>query len=115
MTRNYKEVGQRYGKVRGDDNSYTVGELDDKPVVLAAPRDMGTTDTCDLARGLRISFPRITYAFVVGITGGAPFIPDGSGWKATDMHRGDIIVSIQVIEYDYGKDYDNGFKRRTDV
>jgi nucleoside phosphorylase len=115
MTRDYKEEGQRYGKVKGDDNSYTVGELGGKPVVLAAPRDMGTTNTRDLARSLRISFPNITYAFVVGITGGAPFVPDGSGWKASNIHLGDIIVSTQVIEYDFGREYENGFRRRTNV
>jgi nucleoside phosphorylase len=84
-------------------------------VVLAAPRDMGTTNTRDLARSLRISFPNITYAFVVGITGGAPFVPDGSGWKASNIHLGDIIVSTQVIEYDFGREYENGFRRRTNV
>lgn len=115
MTRDYKGEGQRYGKVNGDDNSYTVGELGGKPVVLVAPRDMGTTNTRDLARGLRISFPSIMYAFVVGITGGAPFVPEGSGWKASGIRRGDIIVSTQVIEYDFGREHDNGFKRRTDV
>ncbi|KAM0710568.1 hypothetical protein Q7P35_002239 [Cladosporium inversicolor] len=103
------------GKVKGDDNSYTVGELGGKPVVLAAPRDMGTTNTRDLARSLRISFPNIMYAFVVGITGGAPFVPDGIGWKASNIHLGDIIVSTQVIEYDFGREYENGFKRRTNV
>jgi ankyrin repeat protein/nucleoside phosphorylase len=115
MTRDYKYEGQRYGQVRGDDNSYTVGELGGKPVVLMAPRDMGTTNTRDLARGLRISFPNITYAFVVGIAGGAPFVPEGSGWKASDIHLGDVIVGTRVIEYDFGREYENGFKRRTNV
>ena len=114
-TRDYKGEGKRYGKVPGDDNSYTVGELGGKPVVLVAPRAMGTTNTRDLARGLRISFPNITYAFVVGIAGGASFEPDGSDWKASDIHRGDVIVSTHVIEYDFGRQYENGFRRRTDV
>jgi hypothetical protein len=41
--------------------------------------------------------------------------PTGAIGKHQTIHLGDIIVSTQVIEYDYGKDYDNGFKRRTDV
>jgi nucleoside phosphorylase len=73
MTRDYKDEGHSYGKISGDDNAYTVGEIGGKPVVLVAPRNMGTTNTRDLARGLRISFPNISYAFVVGIAGGAPF------------------------------------------
>jgi nucleoside phosphorylase len=115
MTRDYKDEGQRYGKVRGDDNSYTVGELGGKPVVLVAPRDMGTTNTRDLARGLHISFPNISYAFVVGIAGGAPFVHDKSGWKASDIQLGDVIVSTQVIQYDFGREHENGFRRRIEV
>ncbi|GAB7336893.1 hypothetical protein MBLNU13_g00812t2 [Cladosporium sp. NU13] len=115
MTRDYKNEGQQYGKVRNDNNIYTVGELGGKPVVLVAPRDMGTTNTRDLARGLHISFPNISYAFVVGIAGGAPFVHDRSGWKASDIQLGDVIVSTQVIEYDFGREHENGFRRRTDV
>jgi nucleoside phosphorylase len=115
MTRDYKEEGQRYGKVKGDDNSYTVGEIGGKPVVLVAPRGMGTTNTRHLARGLQMSFRNISWAFVVGIAGGAPFVHDGSGWKESDIQLGDVIVSTQVVEYDFGREYENGFKRRTNV
>ena len=115
MTRDFKDEGHSYGKVPGDDNSYTVGEIGGKPVVLIAPRNMGTTNTRDLARGLRISFPTISYAFVVGIAGGAPFLYGKNGWKESDIHLGDVIVSTQVIEYDFGREHENGFRRRTDV
>jgi nucleoside phosphorylase len=116
MTRDYKGEGHPpYGKVPGDDNIYTVGEVGGKPVVLVAPRNMGTTNTRDLARGLNISFRNILYAFVVGIAGGAPFQHDGNGWKDSDIHLGDVIVSTQMIQYDFGKEYDHGFRRRTDV
>lgn len=116
MTRDYKGEGHPpYGKTLGDDNIYTFGEIGGKPVVLAAPRGMGTTNTRDLARGLKISFRNILYAFVVGIAGGAPFRHDGNHWKDSDIHLGDVIVSTHVIEYDFGKDYENGFRRRTEV
>ncbi|KAK4500587.1 hypothetical protein PRZ48_008776 [Zasmidium cellare] len=115
MLRHYKSEGQRYGKARGDDNSYTLGEIGGKPVVLVAPRDMGTTNTRDLARSLRISFPNILYAFVVGIAGGAPFVYDGNEWKESDIHLGDVIVSTHVIEYDFGREYENVFRRRADA
>jgi nucleoside phosphorylase len=115
MTRDYKDERQGYGKAERDDNVYTVGEIGGKPVVLVAPRGMGTTNTRHLARGLQISFRNISWAFVVGIAGGAPFVHDGSGWKESDIHLGDVIVSTQVIEYDFGREYENGFKRRTNV
>lgn len=115
MTRDFKEEGHRYDKVPGDDNRYSVGEIGGKPVVLAAPRKAGTTNTRDLARGLRISFPKISYAFVVGIAGGAPFVCRKNGWEESGIHLGDVIVSTQLIEHDFGKELENGLRRRTDV
>jgi nucleoside phosphorylase len=115
MTRDFKEEGCRYNKVPGDENRYTVGEIGGKPVVLVAPRKAGTTNTRDLARGLRISFPNILYAFVVGIAGGAPFLHGKHGWKESDIHLGDVIVSTQLIEHDFGRELENGFRRRTDI
>ncbi|KAK0888252.1 hypothetical protein LTR02_016481 [Friedmanniomyces endolithicus] len=104
MTRDVKSEGRTYRKARGDDNAYTSGVLGGKPVVLVAPRDIGTTNTRDLARGLRINFPNILYAFVVGIAGGAPFVHDGKEWRDSDIHLGDVIVSTHVIEYDFGRE-----------
>ncbi|KAK1081925.1 hypothetical protein LTR33_004285 [Friedmanniomyces endolithicus] len=140
MTRDFKDPKRPYGKAPGDDNVYTLGELGGKPVVLVAPRDMGTTNTRDLARGLRVSFSNILYALVVGITGGAPFTYEGKAtavsdrhlgdvggaggasftyngeaWKESDIHLGDVIISTHVVEYDFGKEYDNGFQSRTEV
>ena len=115
MTRDYKEEGQRYGKAECDDNAYTLGEIGGKAVVLVAPRGMGTTKTRHIARGLQMSFRNISWAFVVGIAGGAPFVHDGSDWKESDIHLGDVIVSTQVVEYDFGREHENGFKRRIGV
>jgi nucleoside phosphorylase len=115
MTRHYKDEGHYYGKVKHDDNTYTLGELGSKPVVLVAPRDVGTTNTRQLSTSLRISFPNILYAFVVGIAGAAPFIYKGDKWAPSDIQLGDVVISTQVIEYDFGKTYDNGFRRKTDV
>ncbi|SMR61359.1 unnamed protein product [Zymoseptoria tritici ST99CH_3D1] len=115
MTRDFKSEGKIYGKLENDDNTYTLGVLGNKPVVLVAPRDMGTTNTRDLARGLKISFSKVTWAFVVGIAGGAPFVPDGPGWKKSGIQLGDVVVSTQVIEYDFGREFENGFKRKTEV
>ena len=115
MTRDFKDEGKRYGEVNGDDNSYTTGELGDKPIVLVAPRDMGMTNTRDLARGLRISFPNMSWAFVVGIAGAAAFLPEESGWAKSAIHLGDVVVSTQVIEFDYGRGLESGFRRRDKV
>lgn len=115
MTNDYRDSGVRYGKAVGDENSYTLGELGGKPVVLVAPRDMGNTNMRDLARQLRLSFPSILYALVVGICGGAPFLHDGKDWTESQIHLGDVIISTHVIQYDFGKQYENGFVRRSDA
>ncbi|KAK1050999.1 hypothetical protein LTR74_016903 [Friedmanniomyces endolithicus] len=44
-----------------------------------------------------------------------PFIHDGKEWRDSDIHLGDITVSTHVIEYDFGREYENGFRRRTGV
>lgn len=115
MTKDYRNDGIDYGKANGDENSYTLGELGNKAVVLVAPRAMGTTNTRDLARQLRFSFPNILYALVVGICGGAPFVHKEKGWVESGIHLGDVIISTHVIEYDFGKQYDNEFARNTET
>ncbi|KAK4951605.1 hypothetical protein LTR10_010582 [Elasticomyces elasticus] len=52
------------------------------------------------------------YAFLVGITGGAPFRHAAGTWQDSDIHLGDVLVSTHVIEYDFGRVYENSFSRR---
>jgi nucleoside phosphorylase len=49
-------------------------------------------------------------ALVVGICGGAPCSP-----TKEEVFLGDVIVSDAVIEYDFGRQYRHGFKRKTGV
>jgi nucleoside phosphorylase len=117
MTRDYKGEGHVYGRAQGDDNHYTTGELGRKPIVLAAPSNMSTTNISHLVVNMRQSFPNLVYAFVVGIAGGAPFKYDKQTdmWSDSDIFLGDIVVSTQVIEYDFGAELDDKFKRKTAV
>ncbi|KAK4902485.1 hypothetical protein LTR49_027007 [Elasticomyces elasticus] len=117
MTRHFKSEGHTYGIADGDENSYTLGEFGGKAVVLVAPRDMGITNTRDLAHGMRNSFKNISYAFVVGITGGAPFTYDErkNEWQQSDIHLGDVIVSTHVIDSGFGKEHDNFFETRSEI
>lgn len=115
MTRDYRDERRRYGKAAGDENSYTLGELGGKPVVLVAARDVGVTNTRDLARQIRFSFPNISYALLVGICGGAPFLHNSEGWVDSDIHLGDVVVSTQVIPFDFGREYDNAFVRKSEI
>jgi nucleoside phosphorylase len=117
MTRDYKGEGHVYGKAQGDDNHYTTGELGRKPVVLATPRNMGTINTSHLVVNMRHSFPNLVCVLVVGIAGGAPFRYDKQTdmWSDSGIHLGDVIVSTQVIGYDFGAELDDSFRRKTAV
>lgn len=116
LTRDYKEDDKRtYGKAKNDDNHYTLGELGDKPVVVVTPRNMGTINTANLAKDMRHSFPNIAYALVVGVAGGAPFRFSGGKREYSDIQLGDVVISTQVVGYDFGAEYDNDFQSKTAV
>ncbi|KAK4888705.1 hypothetical protein LTR27_012444 [Elasticomyces elasticus] len=112
MARDYKSERGGYGAARGDDNTYMLGELGGKPVVLVTPRNIGTINTSHLASNMRFSFPNLTWTFVVGIAGGAPF---DRNMQPSSIHLGDVLVSTQVIGYDFGAEYDDMFQSKTAV
>jgi nucleoside phosphorylase len=112
MTRDYKSEKREYGKARGDDNSYTLGEFGGRPIVLVTPRNMGTINVSHLASSMRHSFPNIALSLVVGIAGGAPFDRD---MKLSEIHLGDVLVSTQVIGYDFGAEYGDRFESKTAI
>jgi nucleoside phosphorylase len=107
MEVDFKEQGRTYGKASQDRNAYTMGVLGGRAVVLAYPRDMGTLNAATVASDIRYSFWNIKIGLVVGVAGGAPQTSDG-----TDIHLGDVIISTAVIQYDFGRQYPDGFRRK---
>lgn len=101
----------RYGKMEGDQNTYTTGVIGNHNVVLAHMPGMGNTSAAAVAAGLRCSFPSIELALVVGICGVVPIHPK----TQEDIVQGDIVVSTAVIQYDYGGEYPNGFFRKKEI
>ncbi|CRG85878.1 hypothetical protein PISL3812_02882 [Talaromyces islandicus] len=99
-----------YGKQEGDDNAYAVGRIGGHHVVLAFMPGMGNRNSASVARGLRVSFTEIKLALLVGICGGAPYSTDN-----TEIILGDVIISDSVIEYDFGRQYPDGFVRKSGV
>ena len=106
----FKEQGRAYGKASQDRNAYTTGVLGGRAVVLAYPRDMGTLNAATVASDMWYSFRNIKIALVVGVAGGAPQTSDG-----TDVHLGDVIISTAVIQYDFGRQYPDGFRRKNEL
>ena len=110
MEVDFKEQGRRYGKASQDRNAYTTGVLGGKAVVMAYPRDMGTLNAATVASDMRYSFRYIKLGLVVGVAGGAPQTPDG-----TVIHLGDVVISTAVIQYDFGRQYPDSFKRKNEL
>jgi nucleoside phosphorylase len=88
----------------GDNNNYTLGEIEGHNVVLATLPDgeYGIASAATVARDMLHSFPNIRIGLMVGIGGGAPS-------QKHDIRLGDIVVSASregtdsVLQYDFGK------------
>ncbi|XHF98729.1 hypothetical protein AWENTII_002268 [Aspergillus wentii] len=108
----YATFNRIYGKQDGDLNIYSNGKLGQHDVVLCLLPEMGKGNAATVSSSLRISYPRVQLGLLVGICGAVPFPrPDGD----TEIIMGDVIISDSVIEYDFGSQYPDGFRRKTDV
>lgn len=106
----YDQFGTHYGKQRGDTNSYANGRIGKHNVVLCLMPGMGKGNSAGVAAGLKVSYPCVELALVVGICGGAPPPPEYQ-----EIFLGDVIISDSVVEYDFGRQYPGGFRRKTGV
>ncbi|KAL4724761.1 hypothetical protein ACLX1H_008207 [Fusarium chlamydosporum] len=96
-----------YGKVANDPNSYSLGTLGGHNVVIIHLPGMGKGVAASAASSCRVSFPGIKLALVVGICGGVPF---GSG--NVERILGDVIISDGLVQYDFGRQFPQQFKRK---
>ncbi|KAK4508194.1 hypothetical protein PRZ48_001932 [Zasmidium cellare] len=106
----WEDAAQLYGKSGADDNSYTFGLLGGKPVVLAYA-SMGKVAAANVSKDLTASFRSINLLLVVGVCGAAPRDPE----KDVEINLGDIIISTQVIQGDFGRQHEHHFERKTEV
>lgn len=103
----YDELGaSAYGKQAGDPNWYRTGRIGPHHVVLTCLPEMGKTSAASVASNLQVSFPGVKLGLLVGICGAVPFPSE-----QTEVILGDVIVSDKVVEYDFGKQYPDGFRR----
>ncbi|KAG9836642.1 purine and uridine phosphorylase, partial [Aureobasidium melanogenum] len=101
----YDEHGVRYGKQEGDMNAYSTGRIGQHHIVLAHMPRIGPTSSANVATGLRLSFRKVRLALVVGVCGAAPL--------ERPIILGDVIISDLVVEFDFGRQYPNHFKRKS--
>lgn len=107
----YDKFGQIYGKSFRDNNVYINGRIGRHDVVLCYLPNMGKGSAASAAANLRTSYTEIQLTLVVGICGGVPF-PSGN---TTEIVLGDVIISDSVVEYDFGGQYPDGFRRKSGV
>lgn len=89
-------------------NSYTIGRIGLHSVVVAHMPEIGKVNVAIVASRLLDSFRGIKLALVVGICGGVPFTAE----KA-EIILGDVIISHEIVEYDSGKQYPDGFRKKS--
>ena len=103
----WEDEGERYGQAFRDENNYTTGVIGEHNVVLAYMPNIGKVGASGVAASLRLSFPKIRLALVVGICGGVPF-----GTNKEEIILGDIIISQALVQYDLGRQYAEGFEEK---
>jgi nucleoside phosphorylase len=103
----YETNGFSYGKAKGDLNTYTIGRLGNQDVVLAYMPGLGMVSTAAMAAHIGPSFRNIEVGFLVGICGGVPKTNAG-----VEILLGDVIISMSVIQTDFGRQYPNEVIRK---
>lgn len=96
--------GPSFGKAPGDPNTYSTGTLGRHNIVLAHMPGTGKAVAATVAANIRLSFPNIKLAMVVGVCGCVPFKPGGD-----EVILGDVIIGSGVVQYDFGRRTPEGF------
>lgn len=112
----YETSSQIYEERPGDTNQYTNGRIGRHNVVLCCLPEMGIASAATVTANLKGSYHHLRLVLLVGICGAIPFRP-GYFRKAEDSEiiLGDVIISDSVIQYDFGRQYTSGFKRKNGV
>ncbi|UKZ79414.1 hypothetical protein TrVFT333_007167 [Trichoderma virens FT-333] len=105
----WDEESDPFGRANGDTNTYITGRLGKHNVVLAVLPNMGTNSAAAATASLRSSYSSLKLAFLVGICGGVPRIADD------DVFLGDVVVSKAIVQYDFGRQYPEGFEVKNTV
>ncbi|KAL2869472.1 uncharacterized protein BJX67DRAFT_379026 [Aspergillus lucknowensis] len=106
----WDEDGEYYGRADGDTNIYTTGRIGKSNVVLVLLAGMGKVSAAAAAASLRSSYPGLRLALVTGICGGVPYLADSE-----ELLLGDVVISKRIVQYDFGKQYPDGFSTTTAV
>ncbi|KAJ0166508.1 Vegetative incompatibility protein HET-E-1 [Colletotrichum tanaceti] len=104
----FDEDGDKFGRARGDPNTYTTGRIGKYNVVMALLPSMGTTTSAAAMASFRSSYTELKLALLVGICGGVPSPPG----TEKEILLGDVIVSKTMVQYDFGRQLPHQFKAK---
>lgn len=102
---------EKFGRAGGDKNAYTTGSIAGHDVVLAYMPGMGKSNSAMVAAGLRSSYPNMKLGLVVGVCGAVP--PSSS--HGPQIYLGDVVISVALIPFDFGRQYSNKSVRKKEV
>ncbi|KAJ3490636.1 hypothetical protein NLG97_g5746 [Lecanicillium saksenae] len=105
----WDDDGDVFGRAKGDTNTYITGRLGIHDVVLVTAPAMGTANAASTATCLRLSFPEVKLALLIGVCGGIPKV-DGR-----DVFLGDVVISRTLFQFDYGRQYPGYFAVKKSV
>ncbi|KAL4879330.1 nucleoside phosphorylase domain-containing protein [Aspergillus karnatakaensis] len=104
----YEVVGDNgIKKARGDIGSYTTGKIGHHKVVLGHMAGISKVNAAAVAQSFLASFGGLRLVLLVGICGAIPRGIDGS-----EIVLGDVVIAKNVIQTDFGSQYDDGFARK---
>lgn len=98
--------GDQFGRAASDDNAYKTGRIGKHSVVLALLPGMGKVSAAAAAASMRSSYVALRLVLLAGICGGSPH------YNQDEILLGDVIISKTVIQYDFGRQYPDGFTRK---
>ncbi|PKX90096.1 putative Pfs domain protein [Aspergillus novofumigatus IBT 16806] len=93
----YDENDNGFGQDPSDENVYRNGRIGNHYVVLVYMPGIGKCRAMTTTLHLKLSYPRIQQALVVGVCGGVPYGNDGR-----DIFLGDVLVSDRLVQWDTG-------------
>ncbi|KAM3496832.1 hypothetical protein MY10362_009797 [Beauveria mimosiformis] len=99
----WDDDGDIFGRAKRDTNTYITGRLGIHNVVLVTAPAMGTPNAASTATCLRLSFPKVRLALLIGVCGGIPKI------HSRDVFLGDVVISRTLVQFDYGRQYPGHF------
>ncbi|KAK1774869.1 hypothetical protein QBC45DRAFT_360957 [Copromyces sp. CBS 386.78] len=100
----------RYARAKGDHNIYTHGRIGRFHVVIVLLITMGKVPAAGAAAAIRLGYPNISLALIVGICAGVPFPK-----KRQEIILGDVVISNILIHRDFGRQYSNDFKAKNEA